>query len=118
MANGGTLFLDEITEMSLPLQVKLLRFLQEREIERVGGRDVIPIDVRVVAASNQSLEEALRSGRFREDLYYRLSVVTIHLPPCASVGRTWCSSPMPSCAATRTPSSGRRASAPRPSRPS
>jgi two-component system NtrC family response regulator len=85
-ANGGTLFLDEITEMSLPLQVKLLRFLQEREIERVGGRDVIPIDVRVVAASNQSLEEALRSGRFREDLYYRLSVVTIHLPPLRDRG--------------------------------
>ena len=85
-ANGGTLFLDEITEMSLSLQVKLLRFLQEREIERVGGRDVIPIDVRVVAASNQSLVEALRSGRFREDLYYRLSVVTIHLPPLRERG--------------------------------
>ena len=85
-ANGGTLFLDEITEMSLGLQVKLLRFLQQREIERVGGRDVIPIDVRMVAATNQSLEEALRSGRFRDDLYYRLSVVTIHLPPLRDRG--------------------------------
>jgi len=85
-AHRGTLFLDEIGELTLALQVKLLRFLQEREIERVGGRELIPIDVRVVAASNQSLEEALQSGRFREDLYYRLSVVTVHLPPLRERG--------------------------------
>ena len=80
-AHGGSLFLDEISEMSLAMQVKLLRILQEREITRVGGEDVIPVDVRIIAATNKNLDEEIREGRFREDLYYRLNVVSIRLPP-------------------------------------
>ncbi len=78
---GGTLFLDEIGELSLPLQVKLLRFLQEHRIERVGGREAIPVDTRVMAATNRDLKQAMTDGRFREDLYYRLGVVVIAVPP-------------------------------------
>ncbi|MDR3569885.1 MAG: sigma 54-interacting transcriptional regulator [Syntrophobacteraceae bacterium] len=81
LAHEGTLFLDEISEMSPPLQVKLLRILQEMEFERVGGSNTLKVDVRVVAASNRNLKEDAASGRFRSDLYYRLNVVHIHLPP-------------------------------------
>ena len=79
-ADGGSLFLDEVSEMSLGMQVKLLRALQEREITRVGGEEVIKVDVRVIAATNKNLIQAIESGRFREDLYYRLNVVTLNVP--------------------------------------
>jgi two-component system NtrC family response regulator len=80
-AHGGTLFLDEIGELSLTLQVKLLRFLQEQKIERVGGREPIVVDTRVLAATNRDLKQTMKEGKFREDLYYRLGVITISLPP-------------------------------------
>ncbi|MFH1489392.1 MAG: sigma-54 dependent transcriptional regulator [Pseudomonadota bacterium] len=80
-ANRGTIFLDEIGDMPFSIQAKILRLLQERSIERLGGRDTIPVDVRIIAGTNRNLETALEDGRFREDLYYRLKVVTIWLPP-------------------------------------
>jgi len=80
-AQGGTLLLDEISEMDLGLQAKLLRVLQEREVERLGGRDVVNLDVRVLATSNRVMREEVASGRFREDLFYRLNVFPLHLAP-------------------------------------
>ena len=80
-AEGGTLFLDEIGELPLNLQAKLLRFIQERKLERIGGRGEIPVDVRIIAATNIDLNQAIKGGKFREDLFYRLSVVKILLPP-------------------------------------
>jgi two-component system NtrC family response regulator len=81
IADGGTLFLDEIGDMPLPLQAKMLRFLQERVIERVGGREEISVDVRVVCATNQNPVELIEQGEFREDLYYRVSEITVDIPP-------------------------------------
>jgi two-component system, NtrC family, nitrogen regulation response regulator GlnG len=80
-ANGGTIFLDEIGDMPFDLQAKILRVLQEREITRTGGNQSIPVDVRIVAATNQDLEESVRNKQFREDLYYRLNVLDIEIPP-------------------------------------
>ncbi len=81
LANGGTLFLDEIGDLSAAVQVKLLRVLQEREFERVGGTKTLTVDIRLIAASNRDLEKEVALGRFRQDLYFRLNVVPLHLPP-------------------------------------
>jgi len=85
-ADGGTLFLDEVGELPLLLQVKLLRFLQERQVERVGGRAPVPVNARVIAATNRELKQEIGGGRFREDLYYRLGVVTMVAPPLRDRG--------------------------------
>ncbi|MCU0584760.1 MAG: sigma 54-interacting transcriptional regulator [Desulfobacterales bacterium] len=81
LADGGTVFLDEVADLSIPMQVKLLRFLQEGKLERVGGEQTISVDVRVVSATNKNLKKEVERGRFREDLFYRLNVIPIHLPP-------------------------------------
>ncbi len=86
LADGGTLFLDEIGDISASAQVKLLRVLQEREFERVGGSKTIKVNVRLVAATNRNLEEMVKNGTFREDLYYRLNVIPIDLPPLRERG--------------------------------
>jgi DNA-binding NtrC family response regulator len=80
-ADGGTIFLDEIGEISLAVQIKLLRFLQEHEFERVGGNQTIKVDVRIIAATNRNLRERIQQGLFREDLYYRLNVISLEMPP-------------------------------------
>jgi transcriptional regulator with PAS, ATPase and Fis domain len=81
MANGGTIFLDEIGTISPKMQIELLRVIESKQFSRVGGNEVIKSDFRVIAATNEALEDAVKSGRFREDLYYRLDVFTIHIPP-------------------------------------
>ncbi len=114
-ANGGTVFLDEIGDMPFSIQAKILRLLQEKSIERLGGRETIPVDVRIIAATNRDLEAALSEGRFREDLYYRLKVVTIALPPAAgarwTTSRCWSTTSwraMPPSSAWTIPASRRR----------
>src|SRR5690606_20496000 len=81
LAHQSTLFLDEIGELPLEAQSKLLRIIQERELERIGGQQTIKIDVRLIAATNRNLEEEVKAGRFRADLYFRLNVFPIHIPP-------------------------------------
>ena len=81
LADGGTVFLDEVAELTKPVQVKLLRFLQEGEFERVGGEKTISVNVKVTSATNKDLKNEVRLNRFRDDLYYRLNVIPIHLPP-------------------------------------
>jgi len=81
LANGGTIFLDEIGDMPLDMQVKILRVLQEKEVERIGGNKTIPIDCRIIAATNRDLEARIKEGEFREDLYYRLNVINVEVPP-------------------------------------
>ena len=88
LADGGTIFLDEIGDLPLTLQVKLMRVIQSRTFDRVGGAEPVKVDVRIIAATNKDIEKEVEEGRFRADLYYRLNVLPIYIPPCASAGRT------------------------------
>jgi two-component system, NtrC family, response regulator len=87
LADGGTLFLDEIGELSQTLQVKLLRVIQEKDFERVGGEKSVSVNIRLIAATNKDLKKEMEAGRFREDLFYRLNVIRIHLPPLRKATR-------------------------------
>jgi two-component system NtrC family response regulator len=98
-AQGGTLFLDEVGDIPLPLQVKLLRFLQERVIERIGGRKPIAVDTRIVCATHQNLEAMIVDGRFREDLWYRLAEIVVKIPTLAERPGDRCCWPALFCSA-------------------
>ncbi len=92
LADGGTVFLDEVGDIALEPQTKLLRFLQEREFERVGGTEPITVDVRIIAATNRDLDQSVQNRTFREDLYHRLNVIAITLPLCEKekrISRSW-----------------------------
>src|SRR5690606_2320504 len=102
LAEGGTLFLDEIGEINLSTQVKLLRVVQEREFERLGGTETVKTNVRLVTATNSDLEKAIAAGTFREDLHYRLNVFTIYVPRCASARPTSCCSSITFSRSTRS----------------
>jgi two-component system response regulator AauR len=106
-ANGGTLFLDEVESMPINLQIKLLRVLQERTLERLGSNQSVAVDCRVIAATKSDLDELSRAGQFRSDLYYRLNVVTLELPPCANAAKTSCNCSNTSCSSRRCASTVR-----------
>ena len=118
-ANHGTIFLDEISEMAPGLQAKLLQVLQDGEFSRLGGESDVRVDARIIAATNRNLEEAVRKGEFREDLYYRLNVVTIHIPPSENGStRSRCSSSTSCVCTTSSTTSASRSSRTRPCRSS
>ena len=106
-AADGVLFLDEVGEMPLPVQAKLLRLVQERVFFRVGGEKALPFSARLVCATNADLEQRVREGTFRRDLFYRLNVIPVVIPPLRDRGTTSCRSCKPACASTRTPSVAR-----------